>query len=100
MKEKSININRVYLYSLLPIIIGTPTIVIAYQLCYGTKYRETLYQNPTLLLYFILLLPILIILHELIHGVFLHYIPKVGLKESNLESFGNILLHIATVKKQ
>lgn len=70
MKEKSISINKVYLYSLLPILIGTPAIIIAYQAIYGTQYREILYQNPTLLIYFIVSIPILIILHELIHGLF------------------------------
>lgn len=70
MKEKSISINKVYLYSLLPILIGTPAIIIAYQAIYGTEYREILYQNPTLLIYFIVSIPILIILHELIHGLF------------------------------
>lgn len=90
MKEKSININRVYLYSLLPIIIGTPAIITAYQLCYGTTYRETLYQNPALLLYFILLYPILIILHELIHGVFFALYTKSGFKRIK---FGIIWKH-------
>lgn len=70
MKEKALDINRVYWYSLPFIVLGSPIAIVLYQICYGTSYREALYSNPLLLLYFMLAMIGMVISHELIHGLF------------------------------
>lgn len=80
MKEKSVDINRVYWYSLPVIVLGSPIAVILYQLCYGTNYREILYDSPSLLLLFMLSIVGMVLLHELIHGLFFALYAESGFK--------------------
>lgn len=92
MKEKAIDIKKVNLYSIPFILIGVPISIIVYKLCHGTGYRETIYQNPSLLAYFVLLIPILIVLHELIHGLFFALYSKSKFRKI---SFGIMWKHLA-----
>lgn len=80
MKEKIVDINRVYLYSLPIIVLGTPIAIILYQVCNGTSYREALSENPFLLLFFMLSFVGMVLLHELIHGLFFALYAENGFK--------------------
>lgn len=92
MKEKAVDIRKVNLYSIPFILICIPISIIAYKWCHGTGYRETLYHNPSLFVYFILLILILIVLHELIHGLFFALYAKSKFKKV---SFGIMWKHFA-----
>ena len=80
MKEKVVDINRVYWYSLPIIVFGSPVAILIYQVCHGTGYKEVLYNNPSLLMFFVLSLIEMIVLHELIHGLFFALYAKNGFK--------------------
>ncbi len=84
MKEKSIDINRVYWLSLPWVILGAPLIVLLYKVCHGANYKEILYQNPFILLYFILALVVMVFVHELIHGLCFALYAKKGIKNVQL----------------
>lgn len=79
MKEKIINVNRVYWYSLLFLVLGIPAAILLYKVCYGTSYKETL-SNPYWLLFFIALIGVLIFLHELIHALCFAFYAENGFK--------------------
>lgn len=100
MKEVVVSINKVNLYSLPCIIIGTPLFIIVYKYFHGTGLREILESNPYLLMVLVLLIFGMVILHELIHGVFFLFMQKEGLKALSLESCGANLHHIAIVRMQ
>ena len=80
MKEFVLNINKVNLYSLPCIIIGTPLFIIVYKYFHGTGLREILDSNPYLLMVLVLVIFGMVILHELIHGVFFSLYAKRGTK--------------------
>ena len=42
MKEKSVDINRIYWYSLPIMMLGGPLAIILYQACHGTNYKKVL----------------------------------------------------------
>ncbi len=80
MKEKVIDINKVYLFSLPCIIIGTPLLIITYRYFHDTEYRETLIENPYSLISLILVTFSFILLHELIHGICFAVFSKKDLR--------------------
>lgn len=80
MKEVVININRVNLYSLPCIIIGTPFFIIIYRYFHGTGFHDVLKENPYLLLVLVLVIFGFVFLHELIHGLFFSLYAKRGIK--------------------
>lgn len=80
MKEVVVKINKVNLYSLPCIVIGTPLFIIVYRYFHGTGLREILDGNPHLLMVLVLVILVMIILHELIHGMFFSLFAKRGTK--------------------
>lgn len=92
MKEKTIDINRVNLYSVPSIVLGAPIAIILYQVCYGTSYREVLYNRPSLILLFMLSILGMAVLHELIHGLFFALYAESGFKRIK---YGIIWKHLA-----
>ena len=101
MKEVVVNINKVNLYSLPCIIIGTPLFIIVYKYFHGTGLREILDSNPYLLMVLVLVIFGMVILHELIHGVFFSLYAKRGTKsKENLNrGFKTKGISDATMKK-
>lgn len=92
MKEKVIDINKVYLFSLPCIIIGTPLLIMVYRYFHGTEYRETLIENPYSLISLILVTFSFILLHELIHGICFAVFSKKRFKSIR---FGVMWSHLA-----
>lgn len=92
MKEKVIDINKVYLFSLPCIIIGTPLLIIAYRYFHGTEYRETLIENPYSLNSLMFVTFSFILLHELIHGICFAVFAKKRFKSIR---FGIMWSHLA-----
>ena len=92
MKEKVVDINRVYWYSLPIMALGGPLAIILYQACHGGSYKEILYNNPYLLLFFMFAITGMVILHELIHGLFFALYAENGFKKVK---FGIMWKHLA-----
>ena len=76
MKENSVDIKRVYWYSLPIMMLGGPLAIILYQVCHGISYKKVLYDNPSLLLIFILSIVVIIDLYLEINDVNLFSKPK------------------------
>ncbi len=92
MKEKAVNIEKVNLFSIPFILLFIPLSLVAFKMCHGINFKETFYQNPLLLVYIVISLPILIVLHELIHGLFFGLYSKSRFKKI---SFGVMWKHLA-----